>query len=245
MQQRAGAEREGEQPLDYVVAWRLGSKGARADAQGRDSVPGRARGALDEGEGGGDGEEQAAKALVTRPEAGGGVAERGGSMERAFGARGGGGAGGGAQWLVGVAIGLNEARPRAKKSRASAQLGLASARSLPVRAHQCPVRASQCTARARRGARKTRRNAASFIGWSQQARVRLWRAYRAPWRAGATCARAQRRHRGERVAHDDTLSQEVQTYRLWFWACARFKPWQMLLLATPVGHGSSHDPDAF
>ena len=83
MQQRAGAEREGEQqPLNGVVTGRV-----RANAQGRDGVPGRARGALDEGDGerGGDGEEQADEALVARPEADGAFVE---GAERVFGARG-------------------------------------------------------------------------------------------------------------------------------------------------------------
>ena len=82
VQQRAGAEREGkQQPLDGVVALRKGSKGA--DVQGRDGEPGRARGALDEGDGerGGDGEEQAAEALVARTEAGGAFVE---GVERAL-----------------------------------------------------------------------------------------------------------------------------------------------------------------
>ena len=70
----ADAKGEAEQqPLDGVVA-RVGG----ADVQRRDGVPHCARGALDErdGERGGDGEEQAAEALMERPEAGGAVAER-------------------------------------------------------------------------------------------------------------------------------------------------------------------------
>ena len=69
----ADAKGEAEQqPLDGVVA-RVGS----ADVQRRHGVPRCARGALDErdGERGGDGEEQAAEALVARPEAGGAFGE--------------------------------------------------------------------------------------------------------------------------------------------------------------------------
>ena len=73
VQQRAEAEREAEQqPLDGVVALI-----SRSDAQWGDGVPGRARGALDEGDGerGGNREVQATEALVARQESGGAVAE--------------------------------------------------------------------------------------------------------------------------------------------------------------------------
>ena len=95
MQQRACACTKGkQQPLDGVVA-----RGVSADAQRRDGVAGRARGALDDcdGDRGGDGEEQAAEALVAQRRAA--AARSAAAAPKALR-----GAGGGALWLATVGI---------------------------------------------------------------------------------------------------------------------------------------------